>query len=87
MALLNQTKPAAAPAFGNNKPADAFLNIAVVGKDGVSHNMRSGIALYASNKLDAAIINKFATDPEATLELTVVSVRANTANDDSVIEL
>lgn len=76
MAILNAVKPATT---SNTNPATAFMNVAVVGKDGVAHQMRTGLALYASNKLDAAIIAKFANDPEATLEIKVTSVRSNSS--------
>lgn len=76
MAILNAVK---LTTLSNNNPATAFMNIAVVGKDGVKHNLRTGVALYASNKLDSAIIKKFAEDENATLEIVVTSVRANSS--------
>lgn len=77
MAILNAVK---SPAVSAN-PATAFMNVAVVDKDGVKHQLRTGIALYASNKLDAAIIKKFAENEHAEMEIVVTSVRANSSID------
>jgi hypothetical protein len=76
MAILNAVK---APTSTN--PATAFMNVAVVDKEGNKHNLRTGIALYASNKLDAAIISKFASDENASLDIVVTSVRSNSSAD------
>jgi hypothetical protein len=65
----------------NNNPATAFLNIVVIGKEGEKHALRTGVALYASNKLDAAIIKKFAEDKDAHMAIEVSSVRSNTTAD------
>ena len=65
-------------AYGDkdNKKADGFLNLVVLGadgkpmiQDGKEVRLRKGIALDASNRIERSLLNAANADPEFTISL------------------
>lgn len=52
--------------------ADAWLNLSITDKDGVSHRLgKIGVGLYMDRAADAALIKKMAKDPDFLGKITV----------------
>ena len=62
MAKLTNTNTTSMP------KADAFLNIRIQDKSGNSHSFKTGVPLYKSRKLDAAVMSNVHILEEALLE-------------------